>query len=520
MENDKQQLKDQLEAKETEIIELKKQNAILQEMVAKLNLLHFGTKSEKITVEDKKQGSLFNEAEDNAFDQNNEDQQEAVIETIEIGPFKKRVKKVGRKPLSEDLPREIIVYDIPEEDKICPCGKDKICIGYDVSERAKIIPSKIVVIQERKKKYACANCEGTTADEKGIQTAKGAKHLIPGSIADESLLAWSINEKFEFALPFYRQSKRLTNIGIPITRATLSNLTIKSATACKPIYELLENEIKSSSIINADETRIQVLNEPNRQATDKSWMWVFLRGDPDKRCVIFQYDESRSHQVPYDFLDQYTGWLQTDDYSAYHTALKKINGDIKHVLCWAHARRKFFQYWESTKKKDEEAKKILDLIKDLFKLESLRETFSIEEFQTERQKQSDPILTKLKKKLMTIYSQVPPSLGFGKAIKYTLSNWEQLVLYLENPNLTPSNNCAENAIRPFVIGRKNWLFAGSPKGAESSAILYSLVESAKMNNLIVYDYLYYIFRKIPYCQDKSDYVKLLPYNLTSEEIKI
>lgn len=520
MENEEHHLREQLDAKEIEIAELKKLNAILQEQVAKLNLLHFGTKSEKITPEDKKQASLFNEAEDNAFAQKDEEQEASIVETVEIGSYKKKVNKSGRKPIAEELPREIVEYDIPDEDKICACGTEKTCIGEDVSERAKIIPSQIVVLQERKKKYACKNCEGTTADEKGIQTAEGIKHLISGSIADESLLAWSINEKFEFALPFYRQSKRLTQIGIPIPRATLSNLTIKTASACKPLYDLLKENIKSGTIINADETRVQVLKEPKRKASDKSWMWVFLRGDPDKKCVIFQYEKGRSHEIPLSFLENYSGWIQTDDFEAYHTARKKVDGDIKHVLCWAHARRKFFQYWESSKKKDEEAKKILDLMKNLFELESLRDKYSLKGFHKQRKNRAMPILEDLQKKLTILYPQVPPSLDFGKAIRYTLSNWEQLVLYLENPDLTPSNNSAENAIRPFVIGRKNWLFAGSPKGAESSAILYSLVESAKLNKLTVYDYFHYILRKLPYCESQKDHEKLLPYNLTAEEIKI
>lgn len=520
MENEEQHLREQLDAQKIEIAELKRQNAILQEQVAKLNLLHFGTKSEKITPEDKKQASLFNEAEDSAFAQNDVEQENNVIETVEVGSYKKNIKKAGRKPLPADLPREVVEYDIPDKDKICSCGTEKTCIGEDVSERAKIIPSKVVVIQERRKKYSCKNCEGTTDDEAGVQTAEGAKHLVAGSIADESLLAWSISEKFEFALPFYRQSKRLNQIGIPIPRATLSNLTIKSATACKPLYDLLKENIKSGSIINADETRVQVLKEPNRKAADKSWMWVFLRGDPDKKCVIFQYEQGRSHAIPLEFLENYSGWIQTDDFEAYHTARKKVEGDIKHVLCWAHARRNFFQYWESTKKKDVEAKQILDLIKDLFELESLRDDYSLKGFQKQRKNRAEPILNKLREKLTDLYPQVPPSLEFGKAIKYTLSNWEQLVLYLENPVLTPSNNSAENAIRPFVIGRKNWLFAGSPKGAESSAILYSLVESAKMNNLSVYAYFYFILRELPYCEKQRDYEKLLPYNLTAEDIAI
>ena len=510
-------LKTQLQEKDNLITELREQ-------VRLLKLLHFDPKSEKLTSEDKKQGALFNEAEDSAFDQQDEAAEQAVIETIEIGPFQKRVKKnAGRKAISEDLPREHKYYDIPEKDITCACGTEKICIGEDVSERAKIIPAKIVVIQEHRKKYACKTCEGTTLDEKGIQTAEGVKHLIPGSIADESFLAWSIHEKFEFALPFYRQSKRLGQIGIPIPRATLSNLAIKSADACKPIYELMKKNIQEGSIINADETRVQVLGEPGRTAKDQSWMWVFLGGDTEKKSVIFQYDQSRSHKIPYDFLDNFSGWLQTDDYGAYHTALKKIRSDrgstdiINHVLCWAHARRGFHKYWKVSN--DAEALKVLEAIKKIFKLEDLREDYSLKGFAKHRKNKASPILDALLKTLRRLITEVPPSLAFGKAINYTLDNWEQLILYLDNPLLSPSNNIAENAIRPFVIGRKNWLFSGSPKGAESSATLYSLVESAKLNNLSVYDYFYYILMKIPYCSETADYEALLPYNLSADAIK-
>ena len=515
-ENEK--LRKLVESQAKEIQSTKNIVAQLQEQVHLLQALHFGTKSEKLTKEDKKQSSLFNEAEDSAFTQ----QGEIETETREVKAHTKTVRKgAGRKALAEDLPREIIEYDIDEEDKTCACGAEKVCIGEDVSERACIVPAKVVVRREIKKKYACRKCEGTTNDEAGVQTASGPKHLITGSIADESLLAWSINEKFEYALPFYRQSKRLSAIGIDIPRATLSTLAIKCAEKCRPLYELLKDNIKNGPVINADETRVQVLKEKGRKAQDKSWMWVFLGGEPDKKSVIFQYETGRSHEIPYDFLQNYTGWLQTDDYEAYHTALKRLRKDgndgIRHVLCWAHVRRKFYKYWEMSK--SPEAKQILELIKDLFELEDLRAAFSMKGFQKQRANRAGPILELLFKHLSENAAATPPSLGFGKAISYTLDNWAQLKLYLDDPLLTPSNNIAENAIRPFVIGRKNWLFSDTERGAESSAILYSLVESAKLQNLPVYDYFYYVFRQLPYCQDQIDYEKLLPFNMTPEQIK-
>jgi len=498
----------------------------LQEQVRILQLLHFGSKSEKLTKDDTRQSRLFNETEDVAFEQSDAEQESAITESKEVGPYTRRayVKNAGRKPISSDLPREIEEYDIPEEDKICACGTEKTCIGYDSSERAKIIPAQVVVVQERRKKYACKNCEGTEADEKGVQTAASPAHLIPRSIADESLLAWSINEKFEYALPLYRQSKRLQQIGIPIPRTTLGNLIMKSAEACTPIYELLKSTILSGPLINADETHVQVLKEPGRKAGNKSWMWVFSGGEAGKESVVFQYDSSRSHTVPAEFFVDYFGWLQTDDYEAYHTALKKIAEDrggqnlIRHVLCWAHVRRRFFHYWKLSKSPD--AKHILDLIKDLFKLEDLRSDFSLKGFCKHRKNRAGQILEQLHKTLTRNLPEVPPGLDFGKAISYTLDNWEQLILYLENPLLTPSNNKAENAIRPFVIGRKNWMFSGTPKGAQSSAILYSLVESAKLHKLSVYEYFYFILKKLPGCSKKSDFEALLPYNLNPDTIKI
>ena len=452
-------LKAKLQEREGENDRLSALVGTLQDQVRLLQYLHFGAKSEKLTKEDKKQARLFNEAEDAAFEQSDAEQEAAVVETKEVGPYTRRanLKNAGRKPISADLPREIEEYDISQEDKTCACGNEKTCIGYDSSERAKIIPAKVVVIQERRKKYACKSCEGTEADEKGVQTAEGPVHLVPRSIADESLLAWSINEKFEYALPLYRQSKRLKQIGIPIPRTTLGNLIMKCSEACEPIYELLKGTILTGPVINADETHVQVLKEPGRKAENKSWMWVFTGGKTGKESVFFQYDPSRSHTVPYEFFSEYNDWLQTDDYEAYHTALKKITDErdghnpIRHVLCWAHVRRRFYHYWKLSKSPD--AKNILDLIKNLFELEDLRSEFSVKGFFKQRKNRAGPILEQLHSALMRLLPEIPPGLDFGKAISYTLDNWEQLILYLDNPLLTPSNNKAENAIRPFVIGR-------------------------------------------------------------------
>lgn len=518
-------LKQKIADMESNIADLTLDNIKLTDQVRVLQLLHFGPKSEKMTSIDNLTTPLFNEAEDNAFRQNDIEQEQLVTDTVEIAAHSRTTKKKkepGRTAFDPSLPRKVVSYDITEEEKSCTCGSTLQCIGEDVAERAKVYPPKVEIIQERKKKYVCTSCEGLEReDEKGVITAPGKLHLIPGSSADESLLAWSITEKFIFALPFYRQSIRLSHIGMPIPRATLSNLAVTAGKKCKPLYELLKETICSGEVINMDETSVQVLKEPGRRNQMKSWMWTYYGGPPGEKSIVFQYEPGRNHEIPYNFLKRFSGWLQTDDYEAYHTALRKLKADrgiqISHVLCWAHARRKFYKYWEKTK--DTKAKQILDLIGELFKLEDLRTGISQKEFMKQRKYRAALIFSELKELLLELYPETPPGLSLGKAIAYTLDNWGQLITYIGHVELTPSNNVAERAIRPFVIGRKNWLFAGSPAGAKSSAILYSLVESAKIHDLLPMEYLYYIFCKIPYCHTKDDFRTLLPFNIDPQQLK-
>lgn len=372
---------------------------------------------------------------------------------------------------------------------------------------------------------ACNTCDGIDLPEDAkpaIRTAEGKKHLIPGGIASSSLLAWSIASKFELALPFYRQEKRLAAMGAEISRANLCNWAVKASLACRPLLELIEKQTKSGFVINADETPLQVLKEPGRKAQNKSYMWIFKGGPPGKQAVLFHYSPTRASSTPIDFFSDYSGWIQTDDYGAYHAALKTLNKNrsdesrINHTLCWAHARRKFYDAYKTTK--SQYAKEALDFIGEVFKLEELRSQFSSTGFMKQRKNSAETIFKDFKSWLSLLQSQTLPSSLLGKAMSYTISNWEQLVNYVEHAELTPSNNGAENAIRPFVIGRKNWLFSTSVKGAQSSAALYSLIETAKLYKLNVLHYLYFIFEEIPYTQSHEDYEKLLPWNLTTEDI--
>lgn len=510
----------------SEMDSLVAKNQYLEEQVRLWKLLHFGPKSEKLTKQDKHYASLFNEAEDEAFKQS--------LDTIfEQDANQTDKKSVTRKrglnttsTLPDDLPQKEVLFSLTEEQKICGCGKTMKHIGYDEVKRLSIKPAEVLIIMEKYEKAACSCCDGIDleySNKNAICRAEGKKHLIPGGIASESLIAWSLSEKYEFALPFYRQEKRFKHIGVKISRTNLCNWAIKAAQACSPLLEELKKHVCSGAVINADETHLQVLDEKGRKAQTKSWMWLFVGGPPDKKAVYFQYDSSRSATVPETFLDGFSGYLQTDGYKAYHTALKTLNSDrdeshrIHHALCWAHARRRFDKCWKTTQ--DPNAKHALQLIKDLFELEKLRDKMSIEDFSQMRFKQATLVFDVFFKWAEALYSETLPKSLLGDALSYAINNRAGLENYIEHVELTPSNNIAENSVRPFVIGRKNFLFSATPGGADSSAAIYTLIETAKIHGLIPYHYLLYLFDRILYAKTQETLDVLMPWNLNAEVIQ-
>ena len=280
---------------------------------------------------DDKQMTLFDEAEDITEDV------PAKEEEIAIAGHTR--KKGGRKPLPEDLPRVEVVHDIPEEEKTCACGCKMSRIGEDVSEKLDIIPAKIQVIRHIRYKYACKQCEGVESEEGAVKTAPLPPQLIPQSISTPGLLAHILTAKFADALPFYRQEKQFSRIGVDLPRATMANWTIQAAKKCQPLIDCLLQEIRSGPLIGMDETTVQVLQEPGRSNTSKSYMWVFRGGDPDKPALIYQYHPTRSGDVPKNLVNGYQGYIQTDGYKAYNFLDQKEG--VTHIACWAHARRKF-----------------------------------------------------------------------------------------------------------------------------------------------------------------------------------
>ena len=490
-----------------------KETGILLEQISHLRAQLFGRKSEKIHDENGPQPlPLFDMPEPGGSE--DDDAEEEII----VPPHTR--KKPGRKALPADLPRIERIHDINEADKICACGCEMSRIGEEVSEQLDIVPAQIRVIRNIRPKYACKSCEGVRDDGPSVKIAPVHPQIIPKSIVSPGLLAHILTGKFIDHTPFYRQEKQFIRLGVKISRTSMCNWAMQAASACQPLLNLLQDDILSGFYINIDETTLQVLKEPGREASAKSYMWIFRRGDPEKPILIYQYHPTRSGDVVREFLGDFQGYVQTDGYSGYDF-LDHKNG-IQHIGCLAHARRKFMDVIKAQGKnrKTGSADKAMSYFKKLYKIEkeAREKELSPEKILQIRQDQAMPILDDFKKWLSKKQLQTPPKGLLGKAVSYALNQWHRLVGYIEDGHLAPDNNMAENSIRPFVIGRKNWLFSGTPEGARASALLYSLIETAKMNNHEPYAYLRYIFDKLPRASSLENYEALLPWNIMPEQI--
>ncbi len=489
-----------------------KETGILLEQIRLLRAQLYGRKSEKVIPADGPQPlPLFDMPEPEELDKEPE-------EEIQV-PGHTR-KKRGRKPLPDSLPRVEKVHDINDEDKVCSCGCELKRIGEETSEQLDIVPAKIRVIRHIRPKYACPACEGVEDDGPTVKIAPVPPQIIPKSIVSPGLLAHILTAKFIDHLPFYRQEKQLIRLGVDVSRTSMCRWAMQAAAACQPLLNLMEEEVLAGFFIQADETTLQVLNEPGRDPTTKSYMWIFRRGDPERPILIYQYHPTRAGDVANAFLRDFEGTVQTDGYSGYD--FLDTRETIRHIGCWAHARRKFTDVTKALgrNRKTGAADKALSYIRKLYGVEKKIRAgnYAPEEIYAIRQAESKPLLDDFEKWLKKKKLQTPPKGLLGKAVGYTLNQWHRLVGYIEDGNLSIDNNMAENSIRPFVVGRKNWLFSGTPEGAEASALLYSLIETAKASKLEPYAYLRYIFKKLPVAVTLEDYEALLPWNLTPEQL--
>lgn len=414
-----------------------------------------------------------------------------------------RKKHPVRRPLPKDLPREVVLHDIPECDKICACGTLLICIGQEVTEQLKYIPAQLSVVQHVRPKYACKPCE-----EK-VKIADMPLLFLPKSIATPELVAHTIVSKYVDHLPLYRQESIWKRLGIDLPRSSLCGWILKTACFCEPLVDLLRADMLGRDYVQADETTVQVLAEVGRSNTSVSYMWAYQGGDALHRSIVFDYQETRAGEHAKTFLNGFKGYLQTDAYSGYLWTEK--DPDIVSVGCMAHARRPFAELAKLTKTPGL-AHEALAFFQKLYAIEKLaRESALLPEARYAlRQDKAPSVLATFKTWLERYLPKTSEQSKIGKAIRYALNHWVALVAYLQDGRIEIDNNAVENRIRPFAVGRKNWLFAGSPRGAQAGAILYSLIETCKANQVEPYSYFCTMLHRIRLCKIQEDYRQLLP----------
>jgi len=458
-----------------------------------------------------KQQPLFNEEPEQPIVEKTE------TEKQEIKSYTR--KKSGRKPIDPNLRRVEEIIDILEEEKTCACGSEMTKIGEETSEKLEIIPQTIFVTKTIRPKYACRHCEGTEDEDKpAVRIAPPPPTILPRSIASASLLSYIMIHKYQDHLPFYRQELQFKRIGIEISRQDMCNWQQQAYDRLLPMFKLLEEKIKTGAVMRMDETHVQVMGEEGKSDIKKSTMWLARGGPPGNPIALYRYRPTKEAHHARGFLEGFKGYLQTDGSEIYDAAVAGLP-DIIQVGCFAHARRKFFEASKATKT-PQSAEEGLKHIRKLYDIESnLREAKLTEDvFLAKRKKLSEPVLADFYKWLNKRANDVLPSCLLGKAVGYALKQWNKLIAYLESPYLTPDNNASENAIRPFVLGRKNWLFNKSPNGADSSCGMYSLIETAKLNGVEPLKYLRALFEKAPHVianqsSTPEDWNKLLPWNI-------
>lgn len=491
----------------------------LLETIELLRRKRFGPSADRIPDS---QLALFDETELEALiGKLEEDLEQETIpaSSADEQPTKPRHKPL-RRPLPSHLPRVERLLDLPEAVKAA-MGDDWRFIGYEVSEQLAVIPRQYYVIEYKRAKYVPLHDEVPGA-EIGVKLAPRPAPLIPKSIAHGSLLALIVTHKFVDALPLYRQERLFAREGITLSRQTMAGLLIQLHAPLQPVAAALKALLTQGPVVQIDETPVQVLGEPGRANTQQSYMWAFCGGPIGKPVRWFEYAPSRAAEVPHRVLFPPGAkapapfYLQSDGYSAYHV-LANAEAIIAHAGCWAHVRRTFVD--AANGRNASAAQQMVAFIGELYAVERRIRAADAQTRTRERRTHSHPILMRMRRWLDQAAARAAPKSLLGQAIAYALGQWPILITFLDDGHLEIDNNRSENAIRPFVVGRKNWLFAGSPKGAETSALLYSLIETAKANGLEPWAYLNHLFEHLPSAKTPEALAALLPHNLKMGDLK-
>ncbi|SPE34822.1 transposase [Burkholderiales bacterium] len=491
-----------LDAAHGEIRTLKAERDLYKEKLRARMRELFAAKSE-VRVSDQRD-FFFNEAEALAPTAQTEPKDE-----VTVGAHKRA--KRGRKPIDPNIPREVVRVELPESERVCPHdGAALQEIGVEASEQYHVIPQQVHVLRTERVKYACPCCD------KGLRLAPAPARIIPKGILSDDTLAWVISSKFQDGLPLYRQAALLARFGGEISRNTLAGNVNGAGLAVQPLINLFQDQLFEAGLIHGDETEVQVLKEPGRAAQRKSYMWIRACGSgPPIR--LFTYAPTRSAKFA---LELYAGVppgavLLTDGYESYEAVARGYA--LIHAGCWAHARRGFIKALEALPKAartpDQPAAKMIDAIRQLYAVDSAAETFGAEQRLQHRKEHSRPVIELIEAMVLAHLHAVNPESLLGKAFHYLHGQWPKLVRFLERGDIPLDNNDCENALRPFVVGRKNWLFSDTVAGAKASANLYSLIETAKACGVEPYQYLRHVFARLPLARTTDDYEALLPWRV-------
>jgi transposase len=462
----------------------------------------FGAKSEARALD---QLGLFNEVE--VLGANTTPAQEDTSETI-AGALKRK-KRGHRKPLDPDLPREVVRHELAEAERFCANdGHALVEIGVETSEQLDVIPEQVRVIQHHRVKYACPCCD------LGIRVTPAPPRIIARGLLTESALAWIATGKYQFGMPIYRQAGLLRRFGGDVSSNTLAASMVRVGLATQPVINLMRDTLLDAELIYCDETTFQVLKEQGRKPQTKSYLWAQMTGSGIPiRC--FTYTPGRGAQLADKLFAgiRQGAVLMTDGYEPYNGISEQHQ--LVHLGCWAHSRRYFVKAEDNVPKAARSpgllATRFIKLIGKLFVAEARSETWTAERRQRLRRRYSARVLNAIEKLSLEQSPGVVPQSLLGKALTYLREQWPKLTRYVSNGDWPISNNPCENSIRPFVVGRRGWMFSDTVDGANASANIYTLVETCKANGIDPYSYFTWLFQRLPLAKNVDDYEALLPW---------
>jgi len=485
----------------------------LTELLIKANKDKFGPSSEQakyVLSDEFLQETLFNEAEVYADD----NAPEPVIVEQHT-----RKKKRTKEELSKDLPVKETIIDIPEGERICDIceSNDLYKIGKEFVRRELcMIPAQAYVEDIYRITYGCNPCANET-EQSNIIKAGVPTPVVKRGLASPSSAAHVMYQKYVNAMPLYRQEKDWLTFGVRISRATLANWIIYTSKYwLEPLWKALKAILLEAAVILADETVTQVLKEPGKTPQSESRMWVYCTGNVANPppVVLFEYQPSRSGKHPKEFLGDIKNpfYLLTDGYSGYNTVENAV-----HAGCWSHLRRKFEEAMPKNAPKDNKARIGFEYCQKIFMLERKFEDMKPDERLEKRIEQSKPVYDEFYDWIGTL--DPLGGAGFMKAVTYAVNQKEHLATFMLDGCIEISTNRVENNIRPFTTGRKNWLFADTVKGAEASAMAYSIISTASANGLNPYEYLKYLFTVLPTVLSKDPEADLSLYFPWADEVQ-